>query len=104
MPGICELTPDGLNFLGKSGRQGLSELCAQHRDVDYRGDCSQVKGGAGTACSQKPGEPHLRPMISWALIAQRAHFSSSVVSPDSTCLSCHEVSVSEIEMNEVETT
>lgn len=35
MPGICELTPDGLNFLGKSGRQGRSELCAQHRDVDY---------------------------------------------------------------------
>lgn len=62
MPGICELTPDGLNFLGKSGRQGRSELCAPHRDVDYRGDCSQVKGGA-----QEPGEPHLRPMISWAL-------------------------------------
>lgn len=63
-----------------------------------------MKGGAGAACSPEPGEPHLRPVISYALIAQRAHSSSSVVSPDSTCLSRHEVRVSEIEMNEVETT
>lgn len=87
-----------------SGSQGgrVTVSCA-HRDVDYRGDCSQVKGGAGAACFPELGLPHLHPVISYALIAQRAHFSSSVVSPDSTCLSRHEVGVSEIEMNEVET-
>lgn len=29
MPGIWELAPDGLNFLGELGRQGHSEPCAR---------------------------------------------------------------------------
>lgn len=62
--------------------------CA-HDDVDYHGDCSQVKGGVVTACSHEPGRPPR--VISCALISQHTHFSSLAVSVDSTRLSCHEV-------------
>lgn len=47
-------------FSGSPG--GRVAVSCAHRDVDYRGDCSQVKGGAGAACSHEPGEPHLHPM------------------------------------------
>lgn len=36
---------------------GKVTASCEHDDADYHGDCSQVKGGAATACSHEPGQP-----------------------------------------------